>query len=322
MSFDNNRRSGKPSGRPAGKFSGKPAGKFGGRPNSNPKFQNDRSFSRKPDRSFQQPRRDSDDDFKMRLDEDENTAFIAGRNAVIEALKANPSADTVFIEKGQSGGSLTKIIALAKQAGCPIKEVSSQKLDGMANGTPHQGVVLSVSAVEYAEVQDILAKAEEKGEKPFIVIADDIEDPHNLGALIRTAETAGAHGIIIPKRRGVGLTSAVFKTSAGAASHLPVARVSNLASTVDSLKEQGIWVYGCDMQGQHWCQTDFSGGVALIVGSEGKGMSRLLKEKCDQMVSLPMCGQITSLNASVAGGIIMYEVTRQRLGISANQPQK
>ncbi|MGI5894383.1 MAG: 23S rRNA (guanosine(2251)-2'-O)-methyltransferase RlmB [Candidatus Merdivicinus sp.] len=270
---------------------------------------------------MRQLRRDRDDDFAFRPD-DENTAFIAGRNAVIEALKANTNADTLFIEKGQTGGSMSKIIALAKQAGCPIKEVTSQKLEGLAAGTVHQGVVLSVSAVEYAEVEDILAKAAEKGEKPFIIIADDIEDPHNLGAIIRTAETAGAHGVIIPKRRGVGLTSAVFKSSAGAAAHLPVARVANLASTVDELKEQGIWVYGCDMDGQNWCETDFSGGVALVIGSEGKGMSRLLKEKCDVMVSLPMRGQITSLNASVAGGIIMYEVTRQRLGISAHNSRK
>ena len=301
MSYDNKRR-------PGGKPSYKPAGRPGGR-----------NLNRKPD-PMRQLRKDSDEDFRVRL-EDENTAFIAGRNAVMEALKANASADTVFIEKGQTGGSMSKIIALAKQAGCPIKEVTSQKLEGMAGGTAHQGVVLSVSAVEYAEVADILAKAEEKGEKPFVIIADDIEDPHNLGAIIRTAETAGAHGVIIPKRRGVGLTAAVFNSSAGDAAHLPVARVANLASTVEELKEQGLWVYGCDMEGQNWCETDFSGGVALIIGSEGKGMSRLLKEKCDVMVSLPMQGQITSLNASVAGGIIMYEVARQRLGITAKNPR-
>ena len=189
-------------------------------------------------------------------------------------------------------------------------------------GPIHQGVVVTLSAVEYAEVSDILARAEEKGEKPFILIADEIEDPHNLGALIRTAETAGAHGVIIPKRRNVGLTAAVFKTSAGAAAHLPVARVANLASAVDTLKEAGVWVYGADMEGQNWCETDFSGGVALIVGSEGSGISRLLKEKCDVMVSLPMQGEVSSLNASVAGGIILYEIARQRLGIPAVNPKK
>lgn len=247
---------------------------------------------------------------------DENSAFIFGRNAVIEALKTGSRLDTLFVEKGQTGGSLSKIVAMAKEAGCPVKEAAAQKLETMAGSTAHQGVVLSVSAVEYAQVEDILARAAEKGEEPFIIIADEIEDPHNLGAIIRTAETAGAHGIIIPQRRGVGLTAAVFKSSAGAAAHLPVARVVNLASAVDGLKEKGLWVYGCDMEGQSWCETDFSGGVALIIGSEGRGMNRLLKEKCDVMVSLPMRGEITSLNASVAGGIIMYEILRQRMGKS------
>lgn len=197
-----------------------------------------------------------------------------------------------------------------------------ERLDMMAPGLNHQGVVLTLSAVPYVEVADILDAAAQKGEQPFVIIADEIEDPHNLGALIRTAETAGAHGLIIPKRRGVSLTAAVFKASAGAAAHLPVARVANLASAVEELKKQNIWVYGCDMEGQPWCQTDFSGGVALIVGSEGRGMNRLLKEKCDVIVTLPMQGQITSLNASVAGGIVMYEVARQRLGLTAVSPKK
>ena len=248
--------------------------------------------------------------------------LIAGRNAALETLKNGQRIDTVYIAKGAVGGSISKIISMAKDGGFPIKEVSNEKLDMMAGSTPHQGVAITLSAVDYAEVSDILALAESRGEQPFIIIADEIEDPHNLGALIRTAETAGAHGVIIPKRRNVGMTAAVFKTSAGAAAHLPIARVANLASTVDELKEKGIWVYGADMEGQNWCQTDFSGGVALIVGSEGKGMSRLLKEKCDVMVSLPMRGEVTSLNASVAGGIIMYEVARQRLGLSAAEPKK
>jgi 23S rRNA (guanosine2251-2'-O)-methyltransferase len=247
--------------------------------------------------------------------------LVAGRNAVLETLKNGSRIDTVYIAKGATGGSIGKIVSMAKDGGYPVKEISPEKLDSMAGSTPHQGVAVTLSAVDYAEVEDILARAAEKGEAPFLIIADEIEDPHNLGALIRTAETAGAHGIIIPKRRNVGLTAAVFKTSAGAAAHLPIARVANLAATVDQLKEAGIWVYGADMEGQSWCQTDFSGGVALIVGSEGRGMNRLLKEKCDVMVTLPMCGQVTSLNASVAGGIIMYEVARQRLGLSAVQPK-
>lgn len=245
--------------------------------------------------------------------------LVAGRNAVMETLKNGQRIDTVYIARGAVGGSIGKIVSMAKDGGYPVKEISQEKLDAMSGSTPNQGVAMTLSAVEYAEVEDILARAAEKGEEPFLIIADEIEDPHNLGALIRTAETAGAHGVIIPKRRNVGMTSAVFKTSAGAAAHLPVARVANLAATVDELKEMGIWVYGTDMEGQNWCQTDFSGGVALIVGSEGKGMSRLLKEKCDIMVSLPMCGEITSLNASVAGGIVMYEIARQRLGIAAVQ---
>ena len=244
---------------------------------------------------------------------------VAGRNAVIEALKAGGRADTVYLQKGASGGSIGKIIALAKEGGYPVKEVSAEKLDAMA-GPAHQGVALTLSAAAYAELEDILARAEEKGEKPFILIADEIEDPHNLGALIRTAEAAGAHGVVIPKRRGVGLTAAVFKTSAGAAAHLPVARVANLASAVDRLKEAGVWIYGADMEGDNWCSVDFSGGVGLIIGSEGNGIGKLLREKCDQMVSLPMRGEVNSLNASVAGGILLYEIARQRLGIPAVTP--
>lgn len=246
--------------------------------------------------------------------------MIAGRNAVQEALKTGQRIDTLYLAPGQTG-SISRIIAAAKELGCPIKEVSNEKLDAMAGGVHHQGVILTLSAAEYVEVADILRAAADKGEAPFLIIADEIEDPHNLGALIRTAETAGAHGLVIPKRRGVGLTSAVFKSSAGAAAHLPVARVANLASVVDELKAQGIWVYGCDMDGQPWCQVDFSGGVALIVGSEGRGMNRLIKDKCDIMVTLPMQGEISSLNASVAGGIIMYEVARQRLGLTAVSPK-
>ena len=246
---------------------------------------------------------------------------VAGRNAVLEALNSEDKVDTVFVASGQATGSVLKIISIAKQKGYPVKEVSAQKMSSMAGNINHQGVLLTLSAVQYHTVQDILERAESLGEKPFIIIADEIEDPHNLGALIRTAETAGAHGIIIPKRRNVGVTPAVYKASAGAAAHVFVARVSNLATTVDELKEEGIWVYGCDMNGETWCQTDFSGGVALVVGSEGRGMSRLLKEKCDVLVTLPMKGKITSLNASVAGGIVMYEVARQRSNLKAFTPK-
>lgn len=294
MSFDNKRR-------PGGKPINRPAGRPGGK-----------NFARKPD-PMRQLRRDRDDDFAFRP-EDENTAFIAGRNAVMEALKANANADTVFIEKGQTGGSMSKIIALAKQAGCPIKEVTSQKLEGMAGGTAHQGVVLSVSAVEYAEVEDILAKAADKGEKPFLIIADDIEDPHNLGAIIRTAETAGAHGVIIPKRRSAGLTAVVAKSSAGAVSYLPVARVPNIPSLLKDLKKQGIWVFGAAAEGTvPLYGADFKNAAAIVIGSEGDGMTRLVRESCDFLVSIPMKGQISSLNASAAAAILLYEAVRQRL---------
>ena len=285
----------------------RPARKTTGRPSRGNSY-------RKPDADFHTVRDDM-------APEGGYENLVAGRNAVMETLKNGQRIDTVYIAKGAAGGSIGKIVSMAKEGGYPVKEISPEKLDVMAGSTPHQGVAVTLSAVDYAEVEDILARAEAKGEPPFIIIADEIEDPHNLGALIRTAETAGAHGVIIPKRRNVGMTSAVFKTSAGAAAHLPVARVANLASTVDGLKEKGIWVYGAEMEGQNWCQTDFSGGVALIVGSEGRGMNRLLKDKCDVMVTLPMRGEITSLNASVAGGIIMYEVARQRLGIRAAEPK-
>lgn len=286
-------------------------GSYGGRDRRDPQYSRD---NRKP--APQRPRKDRPDHAEQGGYEN----LIAGRNAVQEALKAGQRIDTLYIAPGQTG-SITRIVAAAKELGFPIKEVSNEKLDAMSGGMNHQGVILTLSAAEYVEVADILKAAADKGEAPFLIIADEIEDPHNLGALIRTAETAGAHGLVIPKRRGVGLTSAVFKSSAGAAAHLPVARVANLASAVEELKAQGIWVYGCDMDGQPWCQVDFSGGVALIVGSEGRGMNRLLKDKCDVMVTLPMQGEITSLNASVAGGIIMYEVARQRLALTAFAPK-
>lgn len=238
--------------------------------------------------------------------------LVAGRNAVLELLRSGRQADTLYIAAGQRSG-LAAIITLAKEQGCPIKEVSAEKLDAMTGGIRHQGAALTLPAADYAELSDLLELAAERGEKPFIILADEIEDPHNLGALIRTAEAAGAHGIVIPKRRGVGLTAAVFKSSAGAAAHLPVARVGNLVSAAEELKEKGLWLYGCDMNGSSWADTDFSGGVGLVVGSEGHGISRLLKEKCDQLVSLPMLGKVNSLNASVAGGIVMYEIARQRI---------
>lgn len=240
--------------------------------------------------------------------------IIAGKNAVAEALSSQREIDSIYLLKG-SGGSAAKVIALAKKAGIPIKETTSQKLDALSGGVNHQGVVATVAAHSFSTVEDILARAGD--EPPFLLIADSIEDPHNLGAIIRTAEAAGVHGVIIPKRRGVSLTAAVAKTSAGAIEYMPVARVSNLVSTVKELKKKGIWVYGADMDGQNWCSTDMKGAAALVIGSEGQGISRLLREECDFIVSLPMYGQINSLNASVAAGILMYEAARQRKGLSA-----
>ncbi|MBR2079190.1 MAG: 23S rRNA (guanosine(2251)-2'-O)-methyltransferase RlmB [Clostridia bacterium] len=243
--------------------------------------------------------------------------LIIGRNAVSEALRSGRNIDTLLVVRGERNGSVGRIISECKEKGVVIKEVDRKKLDFMCGQGNHQGVAAYAAVHEYSSVEDIFALAEERGEAPFIILCDELEDPHNLGAIIRTAETAGAHGIIIPKRRNASLTWAVGKASAGAVEYVPVARVGNLSSTIDELKKRGLWVYTADMDGQNWCETDFSGPVALVVGSEGNGVSRLIKEKSDFVVSLPMRGKITSLNASVAAGILMYEVSRQRLGLKA-----
>lgn len=237
--------------------------------------------------------------------------IIIGRNPVIEALKSNENIDTIYISSNK--GLLGKICSMAKSAGIVVKNCDDRKLDQLANGGVHQGVAAVGAFAQYVSVEDILDVSRKKGTKPFIIICDEIEDPHNLGALIRTAETAGADGIIIPKRRSASLTSVVYKTSAGAASWLPVARVSNLASAIDTLKENGVWIYGTDAGGELYTDTDLTGSIALVIGSEGFGMGRLIKGKCDFLLKLPMFGKVTSLNASVAGGIFMYEAVRQRI---------
>lgn len=240
----------------------------------------------------------------------EKENMIIGRNPVREALRSGQPIDTVYLSG--NGGSLKEIRELAVQAGAVIKTANEQKLSQLAEGGVHQGVVAFGACASYATLEDLLAVSEKKGTKPFLIICDEIEDPHNLGAIIRTAETAGADGVIIPKRRSAMLTPTVYKTSAGAASWLPVARVSNLAAAIDKLKQNGVWIYGTDMNGELYTQTSFDGAVALVIGSEGFGMSRLIREKCDFLVKLPMMGKITSLNASVAAGIFMYEIVRQR----------
>ncbi|MBO7682188.1 MAG: 23S rRNA (guanosine(2251)-2'-O)-methyltransferase RlmB [Clostridia bacterium] len=241
--------------------------------------------------------------------------LIIGRNPVMEALRAGRSIDTIFVSRGERQGSVGKIIAMARDAGILVKETDPKKLGFMCGNQNHQGVIAKVAAHEYATLEDLFARAEEKGEAPFFIIADEVSDPHNLGAIIRSAECAGAHGVIVPKRRSAGLNFTVDKTSAGALEYLPVARVSNLPAAMEELKERGVWIYGTDMDGETWCQTDLKGPLALVVGNEGKGMGRLVREKCDFILSLPLSGNISSLNASVAAGIVMYEVSRQRLGL-------
>lgn len=243
-------------------------------------------------------------------DQKNNGDIIAGRNPVIEALKSGKLIDTIYISG--DGGSLNLIRHLAKEKNIVVKDTQDKKLFALCNNASHQGVVAVGAYSEYVSVEDLLRISHEKGTKPFIIICDEIEDPHNLGAIIRTAESAGADGIIIPKRHCASISPTVYKTSAGAVSWLPIAKVSNLASAIDFLKENGVWIYGTDASGEDYSETDFTGACAIVIGSEGFGMSRLIQKKCDFLVKLPMLGKITSLNASVAGGIFMYEVVRQR----------
>lgn len=255
------------------------------------------------------------DNFNKTASVAEDNWVIAGRNAVLEALKSGREPDRLLVVKGHTGGATAPIIAKCAARNIPIKEVDSRKLDFMCAGANHQGVALVVAAYKYASVEDILKNAEDKGEKPFIIICDGIEDPHNLGAVIRTAEATGVHGVIIPERRSASLSPAAAKAACGALEYVPVARVKNLVNVIDQLKETGIWVYAADMDGQSWCGENYDGGLALVIGSEGNGVGRLVKEHCDVVVSLPMRGKINSLNASVAAGVLMYEVARQRLDI-------
>ena len=248
--------------------------------------------------------------------------IIAGRNAVNEALRAGRTLDSLYVQRGDHGGGLAALIAKAKAQGVPIKEADPKKLEHMCGGANHQGVVAVAAVKEYATLEEIFARAEERGEPLFLVICDGLEDPHNLGAVIRTAECAGAHGVVIPKRRSVGLTYAVGKASAGAVEHLPVARVQNVAALLEDLKARGVWIYTADMDGSPWCQTDFTSPAALVIGSEGSGVSRLVKERSDFVVSLPIKGQVNSLNASVAAGVLCYEVARQRGGLQAFEPKR
>ncbi len=237
---------------------------------------------------------------------------IFGRNSVAEAIKSGRPLDSVMVARGDRSGSIPKIVADAKKAGIVIKEVDPKKLDFVCGHNNHQGIAAFGAVKEYSSVEDIFATAEERNEPPFIIICDEIEDPHNLGAIIRTAEAAGAHGVIIPKRRSASLSFTVAKTSAGAVEFMHVARVTNIPQTIDELKKRGVWVYCADMDGEPFYKSNLKGAIALVIGSEGNGVGRLVKEKCDVTLSMPMKGKINSLNASVAAGILMYEVSRQR----------
>ncbi len=239
---------------------------------------------------------------------------IEGRNAVIEAFRSGKTIDKLYILDGCQDGPVMTIKREAKKQDTMVKYVTRERLDQMSDTGRHQGVIAVAAAYEYAEVEDILAAAREKGEDPFIFLLDNIEDPHNLGAIIRTANLAGAHGVIIPKNRAVGLTATVARTSAGALNYTPVAKVTNLAKTIEDLKKEGLWFVCADMGGTTMYQLNLKGPIGLVIGSEGEGVGRLVREKCDMTAAIPMKGDIDSLNASVAAGVLAYEIVRQRLG--------
>lgn len=246
-------------------------------------------------------------------DNEEDSLVIYGRNAVLEAFRSGKTIDRLYVQEGVADGTLQSILRTAKKTDAIINFVSKDRLNKYAEGDKHQGVVAMAAAYNYAEVEDILNAAKAKEEPPFIIVLDDIEDPHNLGAIIRTANQAGAHGVIIPKRHAVGLTATVARTSAGAINYTPVAKVTNISRTIEELKEKGIWFACADMSGELMYNCNLTGAIGLVIGSEGSGVSRLVKEKCDFVVKIPMFGQIDSLNASVAAGVLSYEIVRQRM---------
>lgn len=237
---------------------------------------------------------------------------ILGRNPVMEAIKSGRAIDTILISGGDKKGSINSIISNARKNSITIKEVDDKRLDFLSNDGIHQGIIALAAVKEYSKIDDIFNLAESRNEKPFIIILDEIEDPHNLGAIIRSAECAGAHGVIIPKRRSAGLSYTVGRASAGAVEHMHVVRVTNITDTIKTLKEKNVWVYGADMKGEDYLKCNFEGSIALVIGNEGKGIGRLVSENCDVLVSMPIKGEIDSLNASVAAGILMYKVLEFR----------
>ncbi|MEG0229605.1 MAG: 23S rRNA (guanosine(2251)-2'-O)-methyltransferase RlmB, partial [Oscillospiraceae bacterium] len=265
-------------------------------------FKNQYNQSIKPDEAIES------DEKQRAIKED----IIVGRNPVMEAIKSGREIEHIFISQGEKSGSIISIISLAKEKGLLIKECNVQKLNFLTDSKNHQGVAAVLSSTQYYSVDEIVQTAQEN--KGLIIICDEIEDPHNLGAIIRTADGCGADGVIVPKRRCAPIAATCYKASAGACNHVKIAKVSNLAMTIDKLKNAGYWIYAAEMDSLYWDKADYTDrNIALIIGSEGKGVSRLLKEKCDQLVSIPMFGKINSLNASVATGVILYEITRQRI---------
>lgn len=247
-----------------------------------------------------------------RVETQEVVDFVFGRHAVVEALQTPDRVNRVFIQEGTSGRDAAKVIELAREKGIQVQTVPKTKIEDLVGNAVHQGLVASIAAYEYAELEDVFKKAEEKGEDPFIVILDGVEDPHNLGSILRTADATGVHGIIIPKRRSASLTATVAKASTGAIEHVPVVRVTNLTQTIEQLKARGVWVFGTDMNGTDYRKWNTSGPLAIVMGNEGKGVSRIVKESVDEMVTIPMVGHVQSLNASVASALMMYEVFRNR----------
>lgn len=250
---------------------------------------------------------------KVIMDEEVRSLVLEGRNAVLEAFRAGKPIDKIFVLDGCQDGPIRTIVREAKKHDTILNFVTKERLAQLSETGKHQGVIAYVAAYEYAEIEDMFALAAEKGEDPFLILLDNIEDPHNLGAIIRTANLAGAHGVIIPKRRAVGLTATVAKTSAGALNYTPVAKVTNLAKTMEELKEKGMWFVCADMDGEVMYRLNLKGSIGLVIGSEGEGVGRLVKEKCDFIAGIPMKGDIDSLNASVAAGVLAYEIVRQRM---------
>lgn len=255
------------------------------------------------------PRRDAE---RPRATEELDETVVIGRNAVRELLMGGRDVDKLYITSGEKEGSINQLLGIAAERGIPITECDRTRLDTIAKGGRHQGIIAIAAERNYSSIEEIIEYAQERGEPPFVVVCDGVEDPHNLGAIIRSAECSGAHGIIIPKRRAVGLTATVAKSSAGALEHMRVAKVTNLASAIDELKERGLWIYAADMDGSTYYKTDMKGATALVLGSEGFGISRLVKEKCDFIVSIPLYGQVNSMNVSCAAAVLLAEVARQR----------